>query len=74
VHPYLGLSAMSEFTRRADEAGACVLVVRSSNPEGRVVLAAVSRSGVTVEQELLAGAGALGEAAARLNAEFRSLL
>ncbi len=60
VHPYLGLSAMSAFTRRADEAGACVLVVvRSSNPEGRAVQAAVSRPGVTVEQELLAGVGAV---------------
>jgi orotidine-5'-phosphate decarboxylase len=60
VHPYLGLAAMGEFTARAHQAGAGVLVVvRSSNPEGRAVQSAVTADGVTVEQGLLAGIGAL---------------
>jgi orotidine-5'-phosphate decarboxylase len=60
VHPYLGLAAMGEFTARAHDAGACLLVVtRSSNPEGRPVQAAVTPDGATVEQRLLAGIGAL---------------
>jgi len=45
VHPYLGLGAMGAFVSRADEAGACLLVVtRSSNPEGRSVQSAVERT------------------------------
>lgn len=44
VHPYLGLAAMRTFIDRADQAGACLLVVtRSSNPEGRAVQAPVER-------------------------------
>ena len=44
VHPYLGLAAMGSFVDRADQAGACLLVViRSTNPEGRAVQAAVER-------------------------------
>jgi orotidine-5'-phosphate decarboxylase len=60
VHPYLGLAAMGEFTSRASAAGAAVLVVvRSSNPEGRGVQSAVTAGGLTVEQRLLADIGAL---------------
>jgi orotidine-5'-phosphate decarboxylase len=60
VHPYLGLAAMGEFTSRAHESGACLLVVvRSSNPEGRAVQSATGADGMTVEQRLLAGIGAL---------------
>jgi orotidine-5'-phosphate decarboxylase len=63
VHPYLGLAAMGEFTARAAEAGAGVLVVvRSSNPEGRDVQSAAA-GGVSVEQRLLAD---IGEVNARL--------
>jgi orotidine-5'-phosphate decarboxylase len=51
---------MGEFTARAHDSGACLLVVtRSSNPEGRPVQAAVTPGGATVEQRLLAGIGAL---------------
>jgi orotidine-5'-phosphate decarboxylase len=60
VHPYLGLAAMGDFTSRASEAGAGVLVVvRSSNPEGREVQAAVTASGLSVEQRLLRDIGTL---------------
>jgi orotidine-5'-phosphate decarboxylase len=60
VHPYLGLNAMEEFTRRAQQAGACVLVVvRSSNPEGRAVQSAAAGPGLTVDQRLLADIGAV---------------
>jgi orotidine-5'-phosphate decarboxylase len=54
VHPYLGFEAMGAFVERADAAGACLLVVlRSSNPEGRVLQAARAASGRAVEEELL---------------------
>jgi orotidine-5'-phosphate decarboxylase len=60
VHPYLGLAAMGEFTGRAAESGAAVLVVvRSSNPEGRAVQSAAGADGLSVERGLLAGIGAL---------------
>jgi orotidine-5'-phosphate decarboxylase len=60
VSPYLGLAATGEFTRRASESGACVLVVvRSSNPEGRAVQSATAADGRSVEQGLLAGIGEL---------------
>lgn len=60
VTPYLGLGAMGAFVRRAQDAGSCLLVVvRSSNPEGRPVQAAVDASGLTVEQRLLAEIGEL---------------
>jgi orotidine-5'-phosphate decarboxylase len=59
VHPYLGLDALGEFTRLADQSGGCVLVVvRSSNPEGRLVQSASTDDGLAVEQRLLAGIGA----------------
>ena len=60
VHPYLGLAAMGEFTGRAAESGAAVLVVvRSSNPEGRAVQSAAGAGGLTVERRLLADIAAL---------------
>ena len=59
VHPYLGLAAAGDFTSRAAESGSAVLiVVRSSNPEGRAVQSA-GAGGLTVEQRLLADIGAL---------------
>ncbi|HEX3712870.1 MAG TPA: orotidine-5'-phosphate decarboxylase [Trebonia sp.] len=68
VHPYLGFGAMTEFTRLADQSGSCVLVVvRSSNPEGRAVQSAATGSpgpagaGLTVDQRLLADIGAVNE-------------
>jgi orotidine-5'-phosphate decarboxylase len=60
VHPYLGLAAMGEFTGRAAASGGCVLVVvRSSNPEGRAVQSAAADGGASVEQRLLADVGAV---------------
>ena len=60
VHPYLGLGAMASFVARAAESGSCLLVVtRSSNPEGRVVQAALRRRRQLVEQDLLREIGAL---------------
>jgi orotidine-5'-phosphate decarboxylase len=60
VHPYLGLGALGEFTRRAHESGGCVLVVtRSSNAEGRAVQGAAAGPGQTVDQRVLAGVGEL---------------
>jgi orotidine-5'-phosphate decarboxylase len=60
LHPYLGLAAMSAYTDRAHEAGACVLVVtRSSNPEGRVIQAARTAAGSSVEERLLSDIGGL---------------
>lgn len=60
VHPYLGLAAMGEFVDRASGYGGCLLVVvRSSNPEGRAVQSAAAGGGLTVDQRLLADIGAL---------------
>lgn len=60
VHPYLGLGAMDTFVSRAAESGSCLLVVtRSSNPDGRVVQAALARNGRSVEEDLLLEIGAL---------------
>jgi orotidine-5'-phosphate decarboxylase len=60
VHPYLGLAAMGEFIGRASAAGGCLLVVvRSSNPQGRAVQSADAGGGLTVDQRLLADIGAL---------------
>jgi orotidine-5'-phosphate decarboxylase len=60
VHPYLGLAAMGEFVDRASGSGGCLLVVvRSSNPEGRAVQSAAAGDGMTVDQRLLADIGAL---------------
>jgi orotidine-5'-phosphate decarboxylase len=60
VHPYLGLGAMDAFVSRANESGACLLVVtRSSNPDGRTIQTAHDDFGRTVEQSLLDEIGAL---------------
>jgi len=60
VHPYLGLGAMGAFVNRAHDAGSAILVVtRSSNPEGRVIQAAVGEGGVSVEAAVLAEIGHL---------------
>ena len=60
VHPYLGLAAMGELVGRASRSGSCLLVVvRSSNPEGRAVQSAAAGDGRTVDQRLLADIGAL---------------
>jgi orotidine-5'-phosphate decarboxylase len=54
VHPYLGLGAMTSLIERADESGSClIVVVRSSNAEGRSLQCAVTESGASVEQALL---------------------
>jgi orotidine-5'-phosphate decarboxylase len=60
VHPYLGLGAMGTYVSRAHEAGSCLLVVvRSSNPEGRAIQSAATLSGRTAEEELLVEIGEL---------------
>jgi orotidine-5'-phosphate decarboxylase len=60
VHPYLGFGAMGAFIARAAESGSCLLIVtRSSNPDGRVIQAAETTDGVSVEQQLLRDIGAL---------------
>jgi orotidine-5'-phosphate decarboxylase len=60
VHPYLGLTAMSGLVTRAHESDSCLLVViRSSNPEGRSIQSATTNAGKTVEEELLIGIGEL---------------
>jgi orotidine-5'-phosphate decarboxylase len=60
VHPYLGLGAMDAFVSRATDSGSCVLIViRSSNPDGRRIQAALAADGVSVEQQLLRDIGAL---------------
>jgi orotidine-5'-phosphate decarboxylase len=60
VHPYLGLAAMTSFVTRAYESGSCLLVViRSSNPEGRSIQSATASARATVEEKLLIGIGEL---------------
>jgi orotidine-5'-phosphate decarboxylase len=55
VHPYLGLAALAPLVKLAGSTGRGVIVVaRSSNPEGRPLQEAVTRSGVAVEDALLA--------------------
>jgi orotidine-5'-phosphate decarboxylase len=55
VHPYLGLAALAPLITLAGRTGRGVIVVtRSSNPEGRLLQEAVTRSGVSVEESLLA--------------------
>ncbi len=54
AHPYLGLGALAPLVRRASSTGRGVLVVvRSSNPEGRDLQEAVTAEGVAVEDMLL---------------------
>lgn len=60
VHPYLGLAAMGDLIDRASGSdGALLVVVRSSNPEGRAVQSAAAGGGMTVDQRLLADISAL---------------
>ena len=55
VHPYLGLAALAPLITMAGRTGRGVIVVtRSSNPEGRLLQEAVTRSGESVEESLLA--------------------
>jgi orotidine-5'-phosphate decarboxylase len=55
VHPYLGLAALAPFFKLAGRTGRGVIVVtRSSNPEGRLLQQAVTRTGDSVEESLLA--------------------
>jgi orotidine-5'-phosphate decarboxylase len=56
VHPYLGLAALTPLVTLAGRTGRGVIVVtRSSNPEGRSLQQAVTASGDSVEDALLAG-------------------
>jgi orotidine-5'-phosphate decarboxylase len=60
VHPYLGLAAMGEYVTLAHQSGGCLLVVvRSSNPQGRAVQGADAGHGQTVDQRLLSDIAAL---------------
>jgi orotidine-5'-phosphate decarboxylase len=55
VHPYLGLAALAPLITMAGRTGRGVMVVtRSSNPEGRLIQEAVTRTGDSVEESLLA--------------------
>jgi len=55
VHPYLGLGALAPLIALAGRTGRGVIVVtRSSNPEGRLLQEAVTASGASVEESLLA--------------------
>jgi orotidine-5'-phosphate decarboxylase len=60
AHPYLGLGALAPLVRLAGETGRGVLVVvRSSNPEGRPLQQAVTADGSAVEDMLLGEVAAL---------------
>ena len=60
AHPYLGLGSLAPMITAARETGRGVLVVvASSNPEGRTVQEAVTSDGRTVEESLLAEIGVL---------------
>jgi orotidine-5'-phosphate decarboxylase len=55
VHPYLGLAALAPLIVMAGGTGRGVIVVaRSSNPEGRLLQEAVTGSGTSVEEVILA--------------------
>jgi orotidine-5'-phosphate decarboxylase len=59
VHPYLGLAALAPFVEVAARTGRGVIVVtRSSNPEGRQLQEAATRTGDSVEDSILAGIAA----------------
>ena len=54
VHPYLGLAALAPLIEMAGRTGRGVIVVtRSSNPEGRLIQEAITRTGDPVEESLL---------------------
>jgi len=55
VHPYLGLAALAPIITLAGVTGrGVIVVVRSSNPEGRSLQQAVTAEGPSVEEALLA--------------------
>jgi orotidine-5'-phosphate decarboxylase len=59
VHPYLGLGALDPFVQLAGASGRGVIVIaRSSNPEGRALQEAITASGESVEDSILAGISA----------------
>ncbi|HUZ09561.1 MAG TPA: orotidine-5'-phosphate decarboxylase [Acidimicrobiales bacterium] len=63
VNPYLGLGALRPMTAMAVATGrGVVVVVRSSNPEGRLLQEAVTAAGDSVEDALLAEVAALNAA------------
>jgi orotidine-5'-phosphate decarboxylase len=63
VHPYLGLGALAPLVHLASANGKGVMVVvRSSNPEGRDLQQAVTAGGAAVEDMLLAEIAALNRA------------
>ena len=62
VHPYLGLAALAPLVSRAGATGRGVLVVvRSSNPEGRELQRATTSRGVPVEDMLLADIASMND-------------
>ncbi len=64
VHAYLGLGALRPMVRLAARDGrGVIVVVRSSNPEGRGLQQAVTAEGATVEDTLLAEIAALNGSA-----------
>jgi orotidine-5'-phosphate decarboxylase len=64
VHPFLGLAALSPLVVLAGQTGrGVIVVVRSSNPEGRPLQEAVTASGVSVGESLLADIAALNASA-----------
>ncbi len=55
AHPYLGLGALAPLVERAAAGGrGVIVVVRSSNPEGRGLQEALTAAGPRVEDQLLA--------------------
>jgi orotidine-5'-phosphate decarboxylase len=65
AHPYLGLAALAPLIDMAGRTGRGVIVVtRSSNPEGRLIQEAVTRTGDSVEEALLAGIAAWNDSPA----------
>jgi orotidine-5'-phosphate decarboxylase len=64
VHAYLGLGALQPMVRLAAGGGrGVIVVVRSSNPEGRGLQQAVTAEGASVEDSLLAEIAALNGSA-----------
>ncbi|HEV2993495.1 MAG TPA: orotidine-5'-phosphate decarboxylase [Acidimicrobiia bacterium] len=64
AHPYLGLGALGPLVRLAAGNGrGVIVVVRSSNPEGRGLQQAVTAGGDSVEDSLLRGIAALNGSA-----------
>ncbi len=65
AHPYLGLGALQPLIRLAADSGrGVIVVVRSSNPEGRALQQAITAEGASVEDALLGEIAALNESAA----------